>query len=52
MAKKIKKLIDLSPEAVKVLTIEAVKKDTVFKLFAEQMLEEAAVRLAKNDKPK
>ncbi len=49
---KIRKNLDLSPEAVKVLNIEAAKKGTVFKLLTEQFLEDYAVRLAKKDKPK
>ena len=45
MANKKRKNIDLSPDAVKVLTIEAVKQGTVFKLFVEKQLEDIASKL-------
>lgn len=44
MTKK-RKNLDLTPEAVKTLTVEAAKKDTVFKLYAEQVLEDKAKEL-------
>jgi len=37
-----RKNLDISPEAVKALTLEAVNQNTVFKLYAEQILEDAA----------
>jgi len=42
-----KKLIDLTPECVRQLNIEAAKKGTNTKNLIEQMLEREAVRLAK-----
>ncbi len=47
-----KKLIDLTPECVLQLNIEAAKKGTRTKNLIEQMLEHEAVRLAKKDKLK
>lgn len=37
-----RKNLDISEEAVEALTIQAVKEKTVFKLKAEQVLEDAA----------
>jgi len=37
-----RKNLDISEDAIEALTIEAVKKKTVFKLYAEQILEDAA----------
>jgi hypothetical protein len=37
-----RKNIDLSDEAVEILTIQAIKEKTVFKLYAEQILEDKA----------
>lgn len=37
-----RKNLDISEEAVEALTIQAVKEKTVFKLKAEQILEDAA----------
>lgn len=37
-----RKNLDISEDAIEALTIEAVKKKTVFKLFAEKILEDAA----------
>jgi len=37
-----RKNIDISEDAVKALTIQAVHEGTVFKLYAEQILESAA----------
>lgn len=39
------KNINLTKEAVKILTLEAVKKDTCFKLYVEQLLEDKAKKL-------
>lgn len=47
-----KKLIDLTPECVQQLNIEAAKKGTNTKNLIEQTLEREAVRLEKKDKPK
>jgi len=47
-----KKLIDLTPECVRQLNIEAGKKGTNTKNLIEQILEREAVRLEKKDKPK
>ncbi len=47
-----KKLIDLTPECVRQLNIEAAKKGTNTKNLIEQILEREAVRLEKKDKPK
>lgn len=47
-----KKLIDLTPECVRQLNIEAAKKGTNTKKLIEQILEREAVRLEKKDKPK
>lgn len=44
---KIRKLIDLTPECVRQLNIEAAKKGTVFKLLVEKILESHAEKLAK-----
>lgn len=49
---KVRKLLDLTPECVRQLNIEAAKKGTVFKHLAEQILENYAARLTKKDKPK
>lgn len=49
---KIRKNLDLSPETVKLLNIEAAKKGTVFKLLTELILEDYAMRMAKKDNPK
>lgn len=38
----IRKNLDLSAEAVKALTIQAIKENTVFKLYAQKILEDAA----------
>lgn len=37
-----RKNLDISEEAVEALTIQAIKEKTVFKLKAEQILEDAA----------
>lgn len=42
-----KKLLDLTPECVRQLNIEAAKKGTVFKLLAEKILEDYAQKLLK-----
>jgi|JI9StandDraft_1071089.scaffolds.fasta_scaffold402991_2 hypothetical protein len=47
-----KKLIDLTPECVRQLNIEAAKKGTNAKNLIESIIEREAVRLAKKDKPK
>ncbi len=47
-----KKLIDLTPECVLQLNIEAAKKGTNAKNLIESIIEREAVRLAKKDKPK
>jgi len=43
-----RKNIDISKEAIKLLTLEAVKQDTCFKIFAEKILEDYAKKLVKN----
>ena len=49
--KKTKKLLDISPEAVKCLSIEAIEKGFGnFKSFAEDIIERKAVALAKKKK--
>lgn len=45
--KGMKKLLDLTPECVRQLNIEAAKKGTVFKLLAEKILEDYAQKLLK-----
>jgi hypothetical protein len=47
-----RKNIDISDNAVKVITIQAVNENTVFKLKAEQILEDYAKRLIVLKKPK
>jgi len=47
-----RKNIDISDEAVKAITIQAVNKNTVFKLKAEQILEDYAKPLIVLKKPK
>jgi hypothetical protein len=47
-----KKLIDLPPECVRQLNIEAAKKGTNTKNLIESIIERESVRLAKKDKPK
>lgn len=47
MKEKIRKNLDLSPSCVKVLSKEAIDKNTVFKLHAESILEEAAKKKKK-----
>jgi len=37
-----RKLIDLSDEVVEALTIQAIKNKTVFKLYAQNILEDTA----------
>ena len=37
-----RKNLDISEEAVEALTIQAIKEKTVFKLYAERILEDAA----------
>ena len=37
-----RKNIDISEDAVEALTIQAIKEKTVFKLYAERILEDAA----------
>jgi hypothetical protein len=46
-----RKNLDISDEAVEVITIQAVKEKTVFKLKAEKILEDFAKKL-KQVKPK
>ena len=50
--KKLKKLIDLTPECAWQLSVEAAKKGTNAKNLIESIIEREAVRLAKKDKPK
>jgi len=38
-----KKQLDISEEAVKALSIQAIKEKTVFKLYAQRILEDAAM---------
>jgi hypothetical protein len=45
--KTIRKNLDLSQECVKALAKEAIEKNTVFKLYAESILEEAAKKKSK-----
>jgi len=47
-----RKNIDLSKEAVKALALEAVKNDTVFKLYVESLLEAHAKKLIALEKIK
>ena len=47
-----RKNLDISEDAIEALTIEAVKRKTVFKLFAEQILEDAAKPFMVLKKPK
>ncbi len=47
-----RKNIDLSNEAVKAITIQAINEDTVFKLKAEQILEDYAKPFMALKKPK
>ena len=49
---KMRKNIDLSNEAVKAITIQAINEDTVFKLKAEQILEDYAKPFMALKKPK
>ena len=42
-----KKLLDISEEAVEVITIKAIKEKTVFKLKAQKILEDYAKSLTK-----
>ncbi len=44
---KIRKNIDLTPGAVKAITVEAAKKSTNFKILAQQVLEDFAVKVGK-----
>ena len=47
-----RKNIDISAEAVKAITIQAINENTVFKLKAEQILEDYAKPLMVLEKPK
>lgn len=47
-----RKNLDISEDAIEALTIEAVKQKTVFKLYAEQILETAAKPFMVLKKPK
>lgn len=49
-----RKNLDISPEAVAAITIDAVRKNpkNCFKLYAEQILEEYALRLIEAEKLK
>lgn len=47
-----RKNIDLSDEAVKAITIQAINENTVFKLKAEQILEDYAKPFMVLKKPK
>lgn len=45
-----KKLIDLSDNCVEVITIEAVKKKTKFKLYVQDLLENHSTEIKKRAK--
>lgn len=47
-----RKNLDISKEAVKAITIEAVEEGTVFKLYAEKILEDYAKPLIALEKRK
>ena len=47
-----RKNLDITDEAVEALTIQAIKEKTVFKLYAERILEEAAKPLIALQKQK
>ena len=47
---KTRKLLDVSKEAIKTITIQAVKEGSVFKLKAEKVLENYAKSLNKKSK--
>jgi hypothetical protein len=47
-----KKNLDISKEAVKALTLQAVRENTVFKLYAERLLETAAIPLIEAENAK
>ncbi len=43
-----RKLLDISDKTIKTLSIDAIEKGTVFKIHAQNILEEAAQRINKN----
>lgn len=51
-SKQMRKNIDISDEAVEAITIEAIKEKTVFKLYAERILENYAKPFMVLKKPK
>jgi F0F1-type ATP synthase epsilon subunit len=45
-----KKNLDISEDAVEIITIQAVREKTVFKLKAQQIIEDAAKEIDKKSK--